>query len=208
MAAGRRAAALPRSQALDGSSEAAVAPLSHDSSFETAVLTRLARRGHASLIAQALWKTIHGAPAPRLAEPGCMTQAECRSSREGGLASPEDSTEKSMDNAALSDRQASHAEATTSHDSHTANSTASRGHQGKKGIASMLSQLPPEAQDGGTVEPEQPMTATPTEHGEALRNIRQLLWQVTDSQALQKILAALLLGAPVSDPHTAAQVSP
>ncbi|CAL5229633.1 g12997 [Coccomyxa viridis] len=61
-AARHQTAALPKSGAHD-SSKPAQAPMSRSSSFAAAVLTRLARREHASLIAQSAWKAVCKTPA-------------------------------------------------------------------------------------------------------------------------------------------------
>ena len=50
--------------------------------------------------------------------------------------------------------------------------------------------------------------ATEVPHGEEFQIVHQLLCQITDSQALEKILAALLLEAPVNNADRAAQVRP
>ena len=206
-----RPAALSGSQTFGSNSEAAQAPASRSSSFEAAVLTRLARRGQASLVAQTLWKAIHSPPAAHLTHLGHET--DLGRSREEALASSENDAWSTVESKAMSERRASHAEASSLYGSHSATRTARSAtakQQGRTGIAFSLDQGPSVIQEvhSGRAEIDQSVAATEERCREGLRTTQQLLCQIADSQALEKILTALLLEAPVKDTVTVAQVCP
>ena len=204
----RRAGALPRSQVLDSGSEAAQAPVSRNAVFEAAVLTRLARRGHAPLIAQTVWEAICNPGAGHLSNSECTRGAEPGSNKSGPPTPRRDNARSEAIRKATSERRASHAQATSLSGSRSAASTAQREFPDSEGKASALSQMPSahhgarsgtEAMEGPVAEPDQGQR-------EAVSTTRQLLCQVADSQALGKILAALLLEAPAGDPQIVVQV--
>ena len=208
-AARHQTAALPKSGAHD-SSKPAQAPMSRSSSFAAAVLTRLARRGHVSLIAQSAWKAVCKTPAADPVNSGHPAERDLGGSPEGRSASPGDALESSVEDKALSDRRGSHAEASTLHGSSSAANRPSRIHQSRNGTATSLHQMPSAGQDAcsETKDVKERVAATELMHREEVRFIQQLLCQITDSQALEKILAALLLEAPVNNAGTVAQVCP
>lgn len=210
MAAARRQAAAPlRPQTVDSNSEPAQASASSDGSFEAAVLTRLARRGHAALIAQAAWKAMRNAPAAGLVDLRHTIGAGRGRSTEDEAASPVSPVGSTVDEDAMSDRRASHAEASIPQSSHTATDIDSRRHHAQKGIAASLHRMPLADMDEHSekVEREEPIAARKLWHREGVDIIGQLLCQLAGTQALERILAALLLEAPSSDSHSVAQVS-
>ena len=210
VAAARRPAAAPsRSRTCDSISEPAQASAGCSSSFEAAVLTRLARRGHAALIAHTVWKAIRDAPAAHVVDARHASGADHGSSGGDGAATSLNDAGSTADEEAISDRRASHAEASTAQCSHTTTGTGSRQHPSRKGVASCLHLVPSAGEDvcSETAETDESIAAREQRDGEGVDIVGRLLCQLADTQALEKILAALLLEAPASESHVVAQVT-
>lgn len=172
--------------------------------FEAAVLTRLAKRGHASIIAQEAWNAISSNsthPPSEVGNPGIHAEESSFS---------EDGTAASACEEAMSDGRASHARASTLHDSHSASTAVNGRHQGKRETVASSRQAPSAnpAAPSHPAQAEDSQAETDLRNSAAVMTIQRLLCQITDSQALEKILAALLLEAPAHFPQKSAQVRP
>jgi len=172
--------------------------------FEAAVLTRLAKRGHASIIAQEAWNVMSNDsthPPSEVGNPGIHAEESSFS---------KDATAASACKDAMSDGRASHARAPILHDSRSALNAENGRHQGKMETAASSLQAP-SANPAAPSHPgqaEDPKAGTDSRNSAAVMTIQRLLCQITDSQALEKILAALLLEAPAQLPQNPAQVGP
>ncbi len=191
-------------QSLQSTKGAAQASVISMPGFEAAVLTRLAKRGYASIIAQEAWNAMSNDSAHPPSEVGNHGMHVKK------LPFSEDATAASASEDARSDGQASHARASTLHDSHSAMSALHGRHQGKREIAASLCQAPsPDpATPSEPAQAEAPMAGTDSRNSAAVMTIQRLLCQITDSQALEKILAALLLEGPAYLSQKSGQVGP
>lgn len=168
--------------------------------FEVAVWTRLAKRGHAPTIACSMWAELSSAVSSR----GRSSQA-ATCEREEGLSGNE------LNEQAMSERRGSHARASTLQGSLTMTPITSRRLQPLAGIS-------PEPAKGGretaadlgiplhSLKGEKESAAVAIHRNSSVMLLQRLLCHIADSQALEKILAALLLEAPQDSPQTLAQV--